>query len=92
MYILQLSEQVDDVSVTHDQNLSLDCLQTDGEITWRFKITTEVSDIHYYFIRLYYATVAHMCAHTYVFIYVCLEISGARGSVKNGEWCCFLFR
>ncbi|XP_057189999.1 helicase with zinc finger domain 2 isoform X2 [Triplophysa rosa] len=44
--LLWLSEQVDDVSVTQDQNLCLDCLQTDGEITWRFKITTERSLEH----------------------------------------------
>nr|XP_055059150.1 helicase with zinc finger domain 2-like [Misgurnus anguillicaudatus] len=44
--ILIISEQVDDVCVTHDQSLTVDCLQTDGEITWRFKITTERSLVH----------------------------------------------
>lgn len=42
MCILQISEQVDDVRVTHDENLSLDCLQEDSEIRWKFTITTEV--------------------------------------------------
>ncbi|XP_065122965.1 3'-5' exoribonuclease HELZ2 isoform X1 [Paramisgurnus dabryanus] len=44
--ILIISEQVDDVCVSHDQSLIVDCLQTDGEITWRFKITTERSLVH----------------------------------------------
>ncbi|KAI2667799.1 Helicase with zinc finger domain 2 [Labeo rohita] len=44
--ILIISEQVDDVCVTHDQDLSLDCLQEDSEIRWKFTITTERSLAH----------------------------------------------
>ncbi len=44
MCILQISEQVDDVCVTHDENLSLDCLREDSEIRWKFTITTEVGN------------------------------------------------
>ncbi|XP_026145910.1 helicase with zinc finger domain 2-like [Carassius auratus] len=44
--ILIISEQVDDVCVTHDENLCLDCLQEDGEIRWKFTITTERSLAH----------------------------------------------
>ncbi|KTF88884.1 hypothetical protein cypCar_00011312 [Cyprinus carpio] len=46
MFILQISEQVDDVCVTYDENLSLDCLQEDSEIRWKFTITTERSLAH----------------------------------------------
>ncbi|XP_051990661.1 LOW QUALITY PROTEIN: helicase with zinc finger domain 2-like [Xyrauchen texanus] len=41
-----ISEQVDDVCVTQDQSLCVDCLQTDSEIIWKFKITTERSLAH----------------------------------------------
>uniref|UniRef100_A0A8C1QFN1 Si:dkey-97a13.6 n=1 Tax=Cyprinus carpio TaxID=7962 RepID=A0A8C1QFN1_CYPCA len=44
--ILIISEQVDDVCVTYDENLSLDCLQEDSEIRWKFTITTERSLAH----------------------------------------------
>ncbi|XP_073704971.1 3'-5' exoribonuclease HELZ2 [Garra rufa] len=44
--ILIISEQVDDVCVTHDETLSLDCLQEDSEIRWKFTITTERSLAH----------------------------------------------
>ncbi|XP_016419626.1 helicase with zinc finger domain 2-like isoform X2 [Sinocyclocheilus rhinocerous] len=44
--ILIISEQVDDVCVTHDENLSLDCLREDSEIRWKFTITTERSLAH----------------------------------------------
>ncbi|XP_059419292.1 helicase with zinc finger domain 2-like isoform X2 [Carassius carassius] len=44
--ILIISEQVDDVCVTHDDNLCMDCLQEDGEIRWKFTITTERSLAH----------------------------------------------
>ncbi|KAL1280781.1 hypothetical protein QQF64_015381 [Cirrhinus molitorella] len=44
--ILIISEQVDDVCVTHDEKLSLDCLQEDSEIRWTFTITTERSLAH----------------------------------------------
>ncbi|XP_051738392.1 helicase with zinc finger domain 2 isoform X2 [Ctenopharyngodon idella] len=44
--ILIISEQVDDVCVTHDEDLSLDCLQEDSEIRWKFTITTERSLAH----------------------------------------------
>ncbi|XDV27827.1 hypothetical protein PO909_031305 [Leuciscus waleckii] len=41
-----ISEQVDDVCVTHDENLCVDCLQEDSEIRWKFTITTERSLAH----------------------------------------------
>nr|XP_699251.2 helicase with zinc finger domain 2 [Danio rerio] len=44
--ILVISEHVDDVRVTHDENLSMDCLQEDNEIRWKFTITTERSLAH----------------------------------------------
>ncbi|XP_043076767.1 helicase with zinc finger domain 2 [Puntigrus tetrazona] len=44
--ILIISEQVDDVCVTHDENLSLECLREDSEIKWKFTITTERSLAH----------------------------------------------
>ncbi|XP_051984818.1 helicase with zinc finger domain 2 [Xyrauchen texanus] len=44
--ILIISEQVDDVCVTQDQSLYVDCLQTDSKITWKFKINTERSLAH----------------------------------------------
>ncbi|KAK9979970.1 hypothetical protein ABG768_013372 [Culter alburnus] len=44
--ILIISEQVDDVCVTHDKDLCLDCLQEDSDIRWKFTITTERSLAH----------------------------------------------
>ncbi|XP_052404760.1 helicase with zinc finger domain 2 [Carassius gibelio] len=44
--ILIISEQVDDVCVTHDEDLSLDCLREDSEIRWKFTVTTERSLAH----------------------------------------------
>ncbi|KAK7159588.1 hypothetical protein R3I94_005818 [Phoxinus phoxinus] len=44
--ILIISEHVDDVCVTHDENLCVDCLQEDSGIRWKFTITTERSLAH----------------------------------------------
>uniref|UniRef100_A0A8C7TZ81 Uncharacterized protein n=1 Tax=Oncorhynchus mykiss TaxID=8022 RepID=A0A8C7TZ81_ONCMY len=36
-----ISEQVDDVSVTFDGNLCVECVETDAELKWNFQIKTE---------------------------------------------------
>lgn len=46
-FILQISEQVDDVSVTFDEDLCVECVKTDAKLKWNFQIKTEVSNVFY---------------------------------------------
>lgn len=92
MCILQISEQVDDVCVTHDKDLCLDCLQEDSDIRWKFTITTEVRKNP---VSSYIQLLALL--HTKITFFVlcvcmcvCVEVLGSCGSTESGKWCCFL--
>ena len=41
--MLQMSEQVDDVTVTFEEDLCVECVETDAEFQWKFQIKTEVT-------------------------------------------------
>ena len=40
-----MAEHVDDVDVTHDEDLYLECLQVGTEMQWSFQIKTEVGNM-----------------------------------------------
>lgn len=39
----QMSENVDDVSISCDEDLTVECEQTGTMLTWTFRVETEVS-------------------------------------------------
>lgn len=41
-YFVQISEQVDDVSVTCEEDLFIECEKTNVELQWNFQVDTEV--------------------------------------------------
>uniref|UniRef100_A0A4W5MRE5 C3H1-type domain-containing protein n=1 Tax=Hucho hucho TaxID=62062 RepID=A0A4W5MRE5_9TELE len=43
-----ISEQVDDVSVTFDADLCVECVETDADLKWNFQIKTEVTASYKY--------------------------------------------
>lgn len=62
--IEQISEHVDDVSISCDEDLTVDCKEINATVKWNFQIETEVRFTRFIFITTIESFVLFLCEIT----------------------------